>query len=574
MSRRRSIQEGSNIEDFRNPLTMTEAQTTTSSMTTPSILTQQPQESPSPGPSSSLDEEEENTRRNQSEENNNNNNDNDNSDPAAADTHETPPPPALYKSPRFKGYLTICLASIINYIAAKLSDEPLDRSVIPADTAERAYAMTVGLFSAIVTGLVVFIHMDRYSPLESLVWRKAFSPQSKFERAFVAGLVLWWFIAAVIQTSVRGIAGDGKSQFNLFYSSWVCCWTSLWIAERMAVDAGYPTFRTFVTSWPHRAPGWIAIFLVDSFTLWWYIDLYNNTNKNQDRIHNNTKLIYEDIPTVQYQMILFVAAITLVPSAVFILVEILRGSSSEQDNRTAGAAATPIMRVPSPSPPPQSRVPALPSPANGLMVVVNRDISDGTQEPEKKSVEIILEGFCLFCLSVLWILSVIVVTTPGGFANQVGNAYFGTWATTIFVLETFLWFIHDWRESVFRALQEKEAEYRHHQAQVLETTRMKLRAVDDQHNRDRTDSGDPHSNPEGFDDIDDDDDDDTSYQEEDDEDNPFQYEPRRRNDRDVVVPTMELSTAAESEDSAAAQELRLKQANKRAYFDTLDDILE
>ena len=529
----RSIQDGSEVEVFQDAHA-TEAQTTTSSMTPPSVLTQQQEESQSPVPSS-FDEE----NRNQSEEGNT-------IDPT--ESNETPPPPpaALYKSPRFKGYLTICLASIINYIAAKLSHEPVDRSVIPAQPPERAYAMAVGLLSSIVTGLVVFMHMDRYSPLESLVWRKAFSPQSKFEMAVVASLVLWWLIAAVIQTSVRGIAGDGKSQFNLFYSSWVCCWTSLWIAERMAVDLGYPTFRTFVTSWPHRAPGWISIFLVDSFTIWWYIDLYNNTTKNPDRIHDNTKLIYEDIPKAQYQLILFVAAITLVPSAVFIIIEILRRSEDNNDHQEEVVRVTP--RVP------------LQSPANGLMAV-SRETSHGHREPQKKSAEIILEGFCLLCLSVMWILSVIVVTTPGGFANQIGNAYFGTWATTFFVLETFLWFIHDWRASVFKALQEKEAEYRRHQAEVLEDTKRKLRAAD---LRAATDSGE--NSQEGF--YVDDDNNNASYSDDDDSENI-----NDQGDARGAVAKMELRTA-EGEDSAAAEELRLKQANERAYFDTLDDILE
>jgi hypothetical protein len=451
------------------------------------------------------------------------------------------------------------LASIVNYTAATLSDNPLDLTAVQAKDHQRAYAMTVGLISAIVTGMVVVIHIDRYSPLESMLWRKAFGPQSKFETVLVFALILWWFVAAIVQTSVRGIAGDGKTQYNLFYSSWVCCWTTLWIGEGMVVDYGYPTFRTFVTSWPYRAPGWIAIFLVDLFTLWWYINLFNHTKRNAEWLPKQTKPFYEDIPEAQYQLMLFVSAITLVPSAAFIIVEILRGSElgNDESDESLRRSVT---------------APSLPSPANGLMAV-SHETSQEHQQPEKKSVEIILEGICLLCLTVMWILSVVVVTTPGGFANQVGNAYFCTWATTLFVLETFLWFIHDWRKSVFKALQQKEAEYRRHQRQVLETTMLKLHGSTDRRGH-PTDSGgenDYDYDDDDDDDYDDDDDDDDDAMSDDDYNDAEQY--KEQKDQRARVPTLDIHTG-EPDDSAAAQELRLKQANERAYFDTLDDILE
>lgn len=543
-----------------------DAQTTSSSRSSPSALTQDPAISSPEDRTLSSGEENLKPTTSASEDDTNEKSD----DTPDHDLHVSPPTQPLYKSTRFKGYLTICLASIVNYNAAVLADQPLDRAAVPADTRQRRYAMAVGLLSAIVTGFCVLIHIDRYSPLEK-VWHKAFSPQSRFELVLVVAMVLWWLVAAIVQTSVRGIAGDGKAQYNLFYSTWVCCWTSLWNAERMAVDFGYPTFRNFVTSWPHRAPGWIAIFLVDFFTLWWYIDLFINTHKNPQNVPKQIAMFYENIPGAQYSGILFVSAITLVPSAVFICVEILRGSG---DDPSSHEEATAVVGATTSTPNARLRI-SLQSPTNGLMVVSN-DTSLENRQPQKKSFEIILEGTCLLCLALMWIPSVIVVTTPGGFANQVGNAYFCTWATTILVLETLLWFIHDWRKSVYKALQQKEAEYRRHQRKVLEQTKARLHAADP--TRSTPEDSAEQSN-------DDDDDEDESHQEDDDQyrssedeelsDDILESYDEERNiphPKTAVGPTVQIPN--EGGDTAAAHEQRLRQSNERAYFDTLDDILE
>ena len=73
--------------------------------------------------------------------------------------------------------------------------------------------------------------------------------------------------------------------------------------------------------------------------------------------------------------------------------------------------------------------------------------------------------------------SVIVATTPGGFASLVGNAYFFTWLTTVFVMETSLWFIHDFRGSVHKALDEKNLEYKLQQEKVLQQSKQMIAAA-------------------------------------------------------------------------------------------------
>ena len=426
----------------------------------------------------------------------------------------------LYKSPRLKGYLTIVLASVINYNAAVLSDNPISSSSVPASLTQQRYAKAVAMTSAIVSALLLVIHLDRYTPLQSL-WSRGFGPKGNAELYCDLFLVGWWSVATVVQTSVRGIAGDGKEQYNLYYSTWVCVWTSVWTLERKMVDySGWPTLRTFVTSWPYRAPGWIAILVCCFFTLFWYVDLYLNTAQDLSSIPSQLLPLYEDIPRAQYQWLLFVAAFTLLPSSVFIFVEIFRES----------------------------------------------------QDQVKGNLETILEGFCLMLLCMGWIPSVIVATTPGGFAASVGNAYFFTWLTTVFGMETFLWFIHDFRGTVHAALQVKEQEYRQHQLQILEQTRV----LQERREQEETSLPPPsfrlqhHGTDEedyGYEN-----DGENNGSQEDEEDNILMLGQNALQES----PVRHGSNRTGDEDGQLSpeEELRLKQTNTDEYYDNLEDILE
>ena len=88
-----------------------------------------------------------------------------------------------------------------------------------------------------------------------------------------------------------------------------------------------------------------------------------------------------------------------------------------------------------------------------------------------------LSSLVLLLLVLAWIPTVILATTPGGVASLVGNSYFFTWATTVFVLETGIWWIHDWRKRIHFILQQQEREYETIKAQVLEKTRQQQRAL-------------------------------------------------------------------------------------------------
>ena len=79
-----------------------------------------------------------------------------------------------------------------------------------------------------------------------------------------------------------------------------------------------------------------------------------------------------------------------------------------------------------------------------------------------------MEGLVLCLLVLAWIPNVVVATTPGGVASLVGNAYFFTWLGTIFVMETAVWWVHDWRKSIQSQLEQQEMDYRKVQIEVLE----------------------------------------------------------------------------------------------------------
>jgi hypothetical protein len=332
----------------------------------------------------------------------------------------------------------------------------------------------------------------------------------------------------------------------------------MWTLESKMTEYGWPTIKVFVKSWPYRAPGWISIFVIDFFTLFWYVDIYINTAQNLDRVDEQLVYIYSDIKSSHYEWLLFVSAATLLPSMAFIFVEIFRDSSTT----------------------------------------------------EKPAVESYAEGVCLLLLTFAWIPSVIVATTPGGFAAVIGNSYFFTWATTIFVIETAMWFVHDSRWQVHQALAQKEQEYRKHQEKVLEQT-LQIQAVeqgakpsvmaqsnaieeDDQHSRgddegDNNDVDDEEEWPQlapiarGGRGMHRDDSANNSSGLMDDGTDSMEDKGGRMAIRDInqmggATTGFVLQSTADDNydnlDDSIRQEIRMKETNRRAYFDTLDDILE
>jgi len=139
----------------------------------------------------------------------------------------------LFQSSRMGGYFVVCLASGINYHAAVKSEQTIGEAV-PSKLVQRQYAMAVSMVSIILCACSIIVHLDNFTPLRH-VWKKGFRPKAKFERGLLIFLVFWWSIATGIQTSVTGIAGDGKGQFDLYFSTWICCMVCWQMFERYLV---------------------------------------------------------------------------------------------------------------------------------------------------------------------------------------------------------------------------------------------------------------------------------------------------------------------------------------------------
>lgn len=318
------------------------------------------------------------------------------------------------------GYITLALASAINYTSAAQSTETISLSATPATRSQQVYALATSCTTMIIAVTFTLIHLDQYTPLEQY-WIKAFSPKSRIELVLILFLVLWWTIATWIQTSIQGICGEGKGQYNLYFSTWACCWTSIWTLERWMVASGLASLKQFMASFPNRAPGFLALFVLSLCTLLCFTDSYVNWEEGSTILQDSLN----DVGRAQWLWLFFVTSLTIPCSVAFVLVEIFREDRSNADN-----------------------------------------------SQEKTQLEMIFEGAILLVLVLVWIPSVIVATTPGGVASLVGNSYFFTWATTVFVMETAVWWVHDWRKRIHEQLQEQQDEYLKIQQEVLAKSRQ------------------------------------------------------------------------------------------------------
>ena len=159
------------------------------------------------------------------------------------DEEQQQPVVKLYKSTRLKGYMTLVLASSINYDAAQRSADFRDSNlnVVPSTPSQRRYAVAVAIVSMTLSIFCLLVHLlDRFkcTPFRKL-WRAMFRDGSKAEGLLLCFMSIWWAVGTGVGTSVTGIAGDGKGQYSLYYSYWVCCLTSLWALEKWWVAAGW-----------------------------------------------------------------------------------------------------------------------------------------------------------------------------------------------------------------------------------------------------------------------------------------------------------------------------------------------
>ena len=177
----------------------------------------------------------------------------------------------------------------------------------------------------------------------------------------------------------------------------------------------------------------ITIFFLAFAAFLSFLDLFLNWEDASEQSTESQVLLdkFEDVSNSQWEWLLSITSLTLPVAASFVLVELFR---------------------------------------------VKRSLGDQNQKSE---VESVVEGVFLGLLVLGWLPSVIIATTPGGAASQVGNAYFFTWACTVFVMETSVWWIHDWRKGIHKEIQQQEEEYRKIQQKVLANTRTTLTGQND-----------------------------------------------------------------------------------------------
>ena len=124
-------------------------------------------------------------------------------------------------------------------------------------------------------------------------------------------------------------------------------------------------------------------------------------------------------------------------------------------------------------------------------------------------------------------------------------------------METLLWFVSDSRGGLHQTLLQKEQEYQQHQFNVLAATMA--------HREDGSDIEEDHE-------IDDDGDDDSSLTVR--IEDPPHDEKTSMEDAAVFEMKDDSENDENLDDDSIRQEIRLKETDKHAYFDTLNDILE
>ena len=110
---------------------------------------------------------------------------------------------------------------------------------------------------------ILSLYLDQTNACSSfLILLQMFGPNKKVELCILSFLVILWLVTIWFNTTIKGIAGEGKEQYNLYFSSWLCLWITFWTLERWFVSSGKSSFQQFVSSWPHRCPLWIVSFIL------------------------------------------------------------------------------------------------------------------------------------------------------------------------------------------------------------------------------------------------------------------------------------------------------------------------
>lgn len=141
-------------------------------------------------------------------------------------------------------------------------------------------------------------------------------------------LVILWLVTIWFNTTIEGIAGEGNEQYNLYFTSWLCLWTTFWTLERWFVSSGMSSFEKFVRSWPNRCPMWIITFILSFSDFLFVFDAWNNWDKGTKA----TPYVHEMFANIsQHEWVFFIQTtiVTFIGSLCWVLAEIFRRNKKD-----------------------------------------------------------------------------------------------------------------------------------------------------------------------------------------------------------------------------------------------------
>ena len=191
--------------------------------------------------------------------------------------------------------------------------------------------MLLSLGCSIITGIILLCHFDFCTPMRKTVWPKAFGAHGKIELWILLFFTFFWCISVWFNTTIRGPGGEGKEQYNLYFSSWLCLWASMWTLERWCTCTGRASFERFVKSWPNRCPMWIITFIWSFADFLFVLDTFRNWEEGAQYAPYVLKL-YSDVKQAEWTLLFFVTCLTFVSSFAWVLAEIFRENVNNVDN--------------------------------------------------------------------------------------------------------------------------------------------------------------------------------------------------------------------------------------------------
>mmetsp|Transcript_4321 Transcript_4321/g.7139 ORF Transcript_4321/g.7139 Transcript_4321/m.7139 type:complete len:314 (-) Transcript_4321:600-1541(-) len=270
--------------------------------------------------------------------------------------NEPPEPvPELCRSSRVKGYLLLLVSASLNFEVVlrlhrkqdyfvntdikelnwcRVLDNPagsfLDFVVLRRLSSKDKvrYAMAASCMTIIISGSAFLCSIDLFTILRKTLWPKVLGPNKKVELCILSFLVIIWLVTVWFNTTIRGVAGEGSEQYNLYFTSWLCLWITFWTLERWFVSSGKSSFEKFLNSWPNRCKLWIVTFILSFSDFLFVLDAMKNWDEGTEA-NPYVNEMFASISHHEWGFFFDVTIITFMISLAWIVVEIFRRNKKE-----------------------------------------------------------------------------------------------------------------------------------------------------------------------------------------------------------------------------------------------------